>query len=65
MIEERKIKEIIKSHLPYSEDEIVENIAKDVIGDAEVIIYSMIRQTVSQEKLKLFRNNEGVGVGET
>lgn len=57
MIQRDKIKEVIKSYLPQAENDTVENIAHDIIRDAEAIVHSMIRQAVSQERENLYRKN--------
>jgi hypothetical protein len=54
MINKDKVKEVIKSYLPQEENETIENIAHDLVRNVEIIINSMIRQAVSQEKENLF-----------
>jgi len=58
MIEKEKIQELIKSQLPQAKNETIESIGHDIIRDAESVIYSMIRQAVSQERENLYRKNK-------
>jgi F420-0:gamma-glutamyl ligase len=57
MIERDKIASIVKSCLPGLKDEAVIRIAEDIVRDVESIAYSLIRQTVAQEREQLYRNN--------
>lgn len=55
MIDRGKLQELIKANLPQAHEELVAEIANDVIRDAEAIIHSMVRQAVNQERENLYR----------
>lgn len=57
MIEKNKIKELVKSYIPQAEEDVIENIAHDIIRDVEAVIYSMVRQAVNQEREIIYRKN--------
>ena len=57
MIEKDKVSELVKTHLPQAEDEIIQRITCDVIRDADAVIRSMVRQAVAQERENLYRKN--------
>jgi hypothetical protein len=57
MIDQEKLKEIIKSHIPNAPNNIIENISTDILQDAKSIIYSMVRQSVGQVREDLYSKN--------
>lgn len=57
MIEEDKLRTLIKSYLPQAETDTIDNIANNIIRDVEAVIYSMVRQAVNQERENLYRKN--------
>lgn len=57
MINKKKLYELVKSYLPQTEPAIIDDIANNVIRDAESIIYSMVRQAVNQERENLYKKN--------
>lgn len=50
MVNKNVVTKIIKTYLPQAENAFVENIASDIIQDAENIIRSLIRHAVAQKK---------------
>lgn len=60
MISKDKITKLIKSHLPQSDNKVIDDIANNIIQDSEAVIHSMVRQAVSQEKeSQYWKNNKG------
>lgn len=57
VIEREKIIAIVKSYLPQINAAVVDRIADDIVKDVESIAHSMIRQTVAQQRERLYWNS--------
>lgn len=57
MVERDKIASMVKSCLPRVKEDDVKRISEDIVRDVESITYSLIRQTVAQEREQLYRNS--------
>lgn len=58
MINQKNIIKIVKAYLPKTEQETVERIATDIVKDAEIMIFSMIKRAVFEENDKTYRQEE-------
>jgi (2Fe-2S) ferredoxin len=52
LLNRNEIANIVKAHLPETENVVVDKIVSDIMQDAENIIQSLIRQAVFQERDK-------------
>lgn len=57
MIEKDKLKELVRSYLPQAEDNIIDCICEDIMLDAEVAIFTMIRQAVANKRYICWKNS--------
>ncbi len=57
MINKDSVIALIRAQIPRADDDVVENIAAEIIQDAEAIIHSMVRQATSQEKENQYWGN--------
>jgi hypothetical protein len=55
MISKDEVGQIVRAYLPRAEAAVIERIVDDIVQVAEVIIHSMVRKAVAQERDKLYQ----------
>jgi hypothetical protein len=58
MINHNEVVELVRDYFPQAEKEVLDKIVLCVVREAEIMIYSLIRQIIAQEKGKLYRNGD-------